>query len=152
AAAAGAAAAASRVEELDVVSDDLRGPALLAVLAFPRARLDATLDVNEGALARVLGHDLGQISLAGVVGDDVVVVGELFLLAVRSAGPAIGGDAEVGHRRAAWRVPHLRVLGQPADAERLVQVGHLCLLLSNRRGYRHRRLWLGRDRLQSNLR
>src|SRR5260370_38676484 len=82
-------AAAPAVEELHVVGDDLGRPPLLAVLAFPRAGLDAPLDVDERPLAGVLGADLGEISLAGVVGHDVVVVGELLLFAVRSCRPPV---------------------------------------------------------------
>src|SRR6266702_2907354 len=58
-------AAAAAVEELHVVGDDLGRAPLLAILAFPRTRLDASLNKDEGALARVLGHDLREISLAG---------------------------------------------------------------------------------------
>src|SRR5438270_3712969 len=111
---------AAAVEELNIVGDDLRRPALLAVLAFPRAGLDAALDEDERALARVLGDDLGKIPLARVVGDDVVVVGELLALALGPARPAVGGDAEVGHSGPARRVAHLRVLGQTADEKRFV--------------------------------
>src|SRR5690606_27978370 len=45
-AAAAAAAATAAAEEADVVGDDLGGVALVAVLVFPGARLDAPLDVG----------------------------------------------------------------------------------------------------------
>src|SRR5487761_1006096 len=108
--AAGPAARAARLEELNVVGDDLGDASLLAILAFPRAGLDASFDVHQRPLAGVLRDGLGKIPLADWVRHDVVVVGELLALAVRSRRPAIGGDAEVGHRRATWRVAHLRVL------------------------------------------
>src|SRR5487761_134950 len=107
---AGPAARAARLEELNVVGDDLGDASLLAILAFPRAGLDASFDVHQRPLAGVLRDGLGKIPLADWVRHDVVVVGELLALAVRSRRPAIGGDAEVGHRRATWRVAHLRVL------------------------------------------
>src|SRR5205823_12439850 len=53
--------AAAAVQELHVVGDDLGRPALLPVLAFPGAGLDAALDENERALAGVLGNDLGEV-------------------------------------------------------------------------------------------
>src|SRR6266699_83120 len=85
----------SRLEELHVIGDDLGHTSFLPILAFPRTCLDAALDVNESALARVLRDRLGQVPLADRVRDDVVVVGELLALAIRPGRPAVGGDAEV---------------------------------------------------------
>src|SRR6266850_3844262 len=79
-----AAACSPRFEELHVVGDDLGHPPLLPVLAFPRPGLNAPLDKDERALARVLGDGLCEVSLADRVGDDVVVVGELLALTVRT--------------------------------------------------------------------
>src|SRR5579859_2497834 len=81
----GAVTGSTRLEKLHVVGDDLGGPPLLAVLAFPRSGLDAPFDEDERTLSRVLGHDLGQVSLADVVRDDVVVIGELFALTLSTA-------------------------------------------------------------------
>src|SRR5206468_5874696 len=103
-------------------------PALLAVLAFPGPRLDAALDEHQRALAGVLGDDLGQVPFADVVRNDVVVVGELLALALRSRRPAVCRDAEIRHRGAARRIAHLRVLGEPSDEQGLVEIRHLRLL------------------------
>src|SRR6266851_7206796 len=117
-----AGAASARLEKLHVVGDDLGHASLLPILSLPRTGLDAALHVNQSALARVLGYRLGQVPLADRVGDDVVVVGELLFLAVRPGRPPVGRDAEVGDRGAAGRISHLRVLRQPADEQRLVQI------------------------------
>src|SRR5215471_16807087 len=121
---AGAHPRAAGVEELDVVGDDLGGPALLPVLALPGAGLQAALDVDERALARVLADDPGQVPPAHVPGDDVVVVGELALLALVPAAVAVGRDAERGHRLAARGVAHLGIPGQAPDQHHLVEVAH----------------------------
>src|SRR5207237_637888 len=99
-----APARAAAVQELDGVGVDLGARALLAVLALPRAGLQAALDVDHRSLAQVLGADLGQVSLALVPGHDVVEVGELLALAVGPGAVAVGGDAEAGHGCAGWGV------------------------------------------------
>src|ERR1700737_2556211 len=85
----GARGCASRLQELHVVGDDFSDAALLSVLAFPRAGLDAALDENQRAFARVLRDRLGQVSLADRVGDDVVIVGELLAFAVGTGRPTV---------------------------------------------------------------
>src|SRR4051794_8209706 len=50
--------AVAPLEVLDRVRDQLRRVALLAVLPFPLAGLDAALDVHLGALAQVLSGEL----------------------------------------------------------------------------------------------
>src|SRR5215467_2499285 len=112
------------VEELDVVGDDLGGPALLTVLALPRPGLQTPLDVHERAFLRVLRHQLGQCPRADVPGDDVVVVGELATVAVCALAIPVRGDAEGRDRLAARCVAHLGVLGKTADQHHLVQIAH----------------------------
>src|SRR5205814_7645695 len=119
---------AARLEKLHVVCDDLGHAPLLAVLTLPGACLDAALDENERAFARVLRDCLGKISLADRVRDDVVVVGELLALAVGAGGPAIRRDRKAGDRGAARRVAHLGVLREPADEQCFVEVRHLPFL------------------------
>src|SRR5215469_5855047 len=114
-------ACAPCLEELHVVGDDLGRAPLLAILAFPGPRLQPPLDVHEGALLRVLRHQLGQHAPADVPGDDVVVVGELAPLALRAAAVAVGRDAERGDRLPARRVAHLRVSGEASDQHDFVQ-------------------------------
>src|SRR5438309_5802240 len=82
------------LEELEIVDDHLGAAPLLAVLAFPRARLQTAFHVDQRTLLEVLSQQLGQVSLADVPGDAVVVVGELAALAVRAGGVAVGRDAE----------------------------------------------------------
>src|SRR4029077_7891693 len=84
---AAAASGAARLEELHIVGDDLGHAPLLSALAFPRAVLDAAFDEDEGAFPSVLGDRLGQVSLTDRVRNDVVVVGELLALAVRTGRP-----------------------------------------------------------------
>src|SRR5215467_15682112 len=112
------------VEELDVVGDDLGGPALLTVLALPRPGLQTPLDVHERAFLRVLCHQLGQRPGADVPGDNVVVVGELATVAVGALAIPVRGDAEGRDRLAARCVAHLGVLGKTADQHHLVQIAH----------------------------
>src|SRR5207237_5497472 len=62
------------LEELEVVDDHLGAAPLLAVLAFPRTRLETALHINQRTFLEVLAYQLGEISLADVPGHAVVVV------------------------------------------------------------------------------
>src|SRR6185436_7652751 len=90
------AAAATAAQQDQVVGDDLRGVALIAVLILPTTRLDAAFNVDLLALGQVRGDVLGTPQ------DDVVPVGLFLPLAGLLVLPAPGrGDGEVGAGNAA---------------------------------------------------
>src|SRR5207249_12241802 len=111
---------AARLQELDLRGVDLGGLTLLPILAFPGPGLQPSLDVNQAAFVQVLTGDLGQVALADVPDDDVVVVGVFLLFAIRPLPIAIGRQRERRHRRAAWRIAHLGMAGKAAEQLHLV--------------------------------
>src|SRR5690606_34906717 len=103
-------------EEADVVGDDLGGVALVAVLVFPGARLDAPLDVGLAPLAQVLATQLAELS----PGDDAVPLGALLLLPAL-VGPALARrQTELAHRVAARDVAQLGIGAEVSDQDDLV--------------------------------
>ena len=109
--------ARTTLEVLDGVGNELGGVALLAVLAFPLARLEATLDVDLVALAQVLGGKLSLLAPA----HDAEPLGLFLALALGVLVVAVDRNRELGHGLAAGRVAHLGVTTQVTDDHALVQ-------------------------------
>src|SRR5690625_4518006 len=101
-----AARGSAAVEHLHFVGNDFGGPAVLAVLALPLARLDATLDVNLGALAQVLAGNFAQAAKH----DHAMPFGALAHFTRLPVAPGLGGcNANIGDRAAARGVAGFRV-------------------------------------------
>src|SRR5690606_18224754 len=122
AATADLAAAVTPAEHLHLLGDDLGGPAILALLVLPLARLQPALDVDRAARAEVFVGDLAQ----AVEEDHPVPFGVLPALAgVPVLADARGGDRDVADRAAVGRIAHLRVATEVADQDHLVDRCHV---------------------------
>ncbi len=120
-------AAAALAEKQHGLRDDFRLVALLAVLTFPLAGLDAALDEYLGALAQVLGAELRLLAPR----DDAEPLGLFLALALGVLVVAIDGNRELGYRLATGRVTHLRITAQIADDHALVERHSVLLALSD---------------------
>src|SRR5205823_13154270 len=107
-------------QELDPLGHDLDDGALLAVLAFPLARLEPALDEDRAALVEILAAGLRLLAPHHHREE-----ARLFaLLAPLRGVVAVHRQPHVGHRGTARRVAQLRGPGQVADEEDLVEARH----------------------------
>src|SRR5207302_10183585 len=109
--------------------DDLpvRG-VVLGLVAFlhglgvgPRPCLQSSVEVREAALLQILRTELGELSIALVPRDDVVIVGELAPLAALILPVPIRCDGDIAYGCPAGRVPQLRVARQAPDQHHTIE-------------------------------
>src|SRR5690606_5278238 len=92
-------------EELNIVSDDLGGPALVTVLGLPRPGAQLPLHIDLPALAQILGAQLGSLAPH----DDAMPLGALLPLAALVGPGLVGREPELAYTGAAGRVTHVRI-------------------------------------------
>src|SRR5262249_31204141 len=106
--------------ELDALGDDFGHRPLLAVLALPVPRLQASFDEHLTTLVEVLAAALCLLAPH----HDREEAGFLALFATLRRVISIDRHAEIGHRRSARGVAQLRGTGQIADQQDLVEARH----------------------------
>src|SRR3989442_1497719 len=106
--------------DLAALGDDLRHRALLAILAFPVPRLQASLHEDLTAFVEILAARFGLLA-PDHDGEEARL---LALLSALGAVVAIHGHPEIGDGRAAGCVSEFRGAGQVADQQDLVEARH----------------------------
>lgn len=102
---------AIRLDELDGVSDDLEGAAVLSIVGGPLVQVQDSGDGDPGAFVEMLGADLGQL----VEGHALDPAGFLFA--------GLECDVERGHGVSVGRVKDLGIVSQVPGHDALVDHG-----------------------------
>ena len=98
-------------EHPHALGNDLRGVAVLAVLALPPAGLQAALEVDQGALLQELRGDLRDLAEQ----HHAVPFGAFLSLAVLVLPGLVGGDRQIGDGGAFAGVAHVGVAPEVTD-------------------------------------
>ena len=116
-------------KHLHPVTDDLGGPAILAVPILPLAGLESSLNVDCFSFGEVL---LGNLRLL-VPEDDIVPFGSVFPFTTLVFDPVRCSNGKTRHLRTRGGIANLRILTEIADEHYFVETGHDVVfpLLSN---------------------
>ena len=109
-------------QHLHSFADDVEFCALLAgCFVVPRVELQAAFDQNGAAFGEVFAGDFCLAPPQRHLDES-----RLFAAAVRLLVEPVAVDcqADLGEGRSRWRVPHLRITGEIAQENHLIEAGH----------------------------
>jgi len=109
---------AAAAEHNHVIGDYFGAVVFLAVLIFPAACLQVTLDVNLAAFSEILGTNFSEAA----PGYDVVKLGGVLFVALLVFPDAIGSQAKIGDGNALGSGAGFGVAGEAADEHNFIEV------------------------------